>query len=47
VVHHILTTGRPVFAKARHLEPAKRWVAEEEFAEKILAEKILDCHHWT
>jgi hypothetical protein len=32
VVHHILTTGRPVFAKNRCLEPAKRGVAEEEFA---------------
>jgi hypothetical protein len=32
VVHHILTTGRPVFAKARRLEPAKRRVAEEEFS---------------
>jgi Reverse transcriptase (RNA-dependent DNA polymerase) len=32
VVHHIETYGRPVFAKARRLEPAKRKVAEEEFA---------------
>jgi Reverse transcriptase (RNA-dependent DNA polymerase) len=32
VVHHIETNGRPVFAKARRLEPAKRKVAEEEFA---------------
>jgi hypothetical protein len=31
VVHHILTDGRPVFAKACHLEPAKRCIAEEEF----------------
>jgi hypothetical protein len=32
VVHHILTEGRPVFAKASRLEPAKRCIAEEEFA---------------
>jgi hypothetical protein len=32
VVHLILTDGRPVFAKARRLEPAKRRIAEEEFA---------------
>jgi hypothetical protein len=32
VVHHILTNGRPVFAKARRLEPAKCCIAEEEFA---------------
>jgi hypothetical protein len=32
VVHHIETNGRPVFAKAQRLEPAKRKVAEEEFA---------------
>jgi hypothetical protein len=32
VVHHILINGRPVFAKARRLEPAKRRIAEEEFA---------------
>jgi hypothetical protein len=31
VVHHILTTGRPVFAKAQRLEPAKRQVGKEEF----------------
>jgi hypothetical protein len=31
-VHHIKTNGRPVFAKVRRLEPAKRKVAEEEFA---------------
>jgi hypothetical protein len=32
VVHHILTDGRLVFAKARRLEPAKCRIAEEEFA---------------
>jgi cleavage and polyadenylation specificity factor subunit 1 len=32
VVHHILTDGRQVFAKAHLLELAKRRVAEEEFA---------------
>jgi cleavage and polyadenylation specificity factor subunit 1 len=32
VVHHIITNGRLVFAKARRLEPAKRHIAEEEFA---------------
>jgi hypothetical protein len=32
MVHHILTDGRPVFAKAHHLEPAKHRIAEEEFA---------------
>jgi hypothetical protein len=32
VVHHILTDGRPVFAKARRLEPANRRIAKEEFA---------------
>jgi Reverse transcriptase (RNA-dependent DNA polymerase) len=32
VGHHIETNGRPVFVKARHLEPAKRKVADEEFA---------------
>jgi hypothetical protein len=32
VVHHILTDCRPVFAKASRLEPAKRRIAEEEFA---------------
>jgi hypothetical protein len=32
VVHHILTDGRPVFAKAHCLEPAKRRITQEEFA---------------
>jgi hypothetical protein len=32
VVHHILTDGRPVFAKARRLEPAKCRITKEEFA---------------
>jgi hypothetical protein len=32
VVHHIETNGRPVFAKAWHLELAKRKVAEVELA---------------
>jgi hypothetical protein len=32
VVHYILMNGRPVFAKALRLEPAKRRIAEEEFA---------------
>jgi hypothetical protein len=32
VVHHILTDGRLVLAKAHHLEPAKCHIAEEEFA---------------
>jgi hypothetical protein len=32
VVCHIENNGRPVFAKAQRLEPAKRKVAEEEFA---------------
>jgi hypothetical protein len=32
VVHHIKTNVRPVLAKAWRLEPAKRKVAEEEFA---------------
>jgi hypothetical protein len=32
VVHHILMDGRPVFAKAHRLEPAKRHIAKEEFA---------------
>jgi hypothetical protein len=31
VVHHILMNGRPVFAKARRLEPANRRIAEEVF----------------
>jgi hypothetical protein len=32
VVHNIETNGRPVFAKAWRLEPAKKKVAEEKFA---------------
>jgi hypothetical protein len=32
VMHYILTTSRPVFAKAQHLEPATWRAAEEEFA---------------
>jgi hypothetical protein len=32
VVHHILRDSRPLFAKARCLEPAKRRIAKEEFA---------------
>ena len=33
VLHSIETTGRPVFAKARLLDPVKRKIAQEEFAE--------------
>ena len=32
VEHHILTTGPPVFAKARRLDPEKLRIAEDEFS---------------
>lgn len=32
VEHHIETTGRPVFAKARRLDPARLRIAKEEFS---------------